>query len=436
MQPKILTTGTNVMKTKCIVVSLICLLSFLSASYSSEFRINTHTTSTQYMPSVAYDGTNYLVTWSSYGQEGGTYEIYAQFINQAGMSVGSEFRINTSITSGQYDSSVVFDGSNYLVTWSSYSQDGSGYGVYGQRLSKSGTFLGSEFRINDVTAYDQVQSASAYGGSNYLITWSSYSQDGSYYGVYGRIMDASGNMISSDIKINSYTTNNQMDSSVSYDGNNFLVTWTSWESGSTNGVYGQFVSTAGALIGSEFRVNSFSAHNQLNSSVAFDGSNYLVVWESGTVQEGSLYGIYGQLINPSGTFVGNEFRINTYTTDNQRNPSLAFDGTDYLVVWESTGQDGSLAGIYGQRVTTSGELAGTEFLINTYTTDNQELPAIAYGNGNFLVTWQSLGQDGSNYGVYGDFVSGSGGGSSSVPEPSTILLVLLGIISVLRRRFA
>jgi len=45
---------------------------------------------------------------------------------------------------------------------------------------------------------------------------------------------------------------------------------------------------------------------------------------------------------------------------------------------------------------------GPEFQANTYTTGGQGFPAIAStGSGNFVVVWQSLDQDGSSEGVFG-----------------------------------
>ena len=63
-----------------------------------------------------------------------------------------------------------------------------------------------------------------------------------------------------------------------------------------------------------------------------------------------------------------ETQINTYTDDDQRNPSVTglTDG-GFLVTWNSRGQDGSYDGIFGQRYDSSGNTAGSEFQINTYT---------------------------------------------------------------------
>jgi Ca2+-binding RTX toxin-like protein len=56
------------------------------------------------------------------------------------------------------------------------------------------------------------------------------------------------------------------------------------------------------------------------------------------------------LYNASGVAQGNEFKINTYTSEGQAAPSVASlsDG-GFIVTWESNGQDGSSTGIYGQR---------------------------------------------------------------------------------------
>ena len=42
-------------------------------------------------------------------------------------------------------------GGGFVVTWTSDGQDGSGYGIYGQRYAADGTAVGSEFRVNTFT---------------------------------------------------------------------------------------------------------------------------------------------------------------------------------------------------------------------------------------------------------------------------------------------
>jgi hypothetical protein len=100
--------------------------------------------------------------------------------------------------------------------------------------------------------------------------------------------------------------------------------------------------------------------------------------------------------------VGTEFQANNYTTGDQVNPSVAMDSDgDFVVVWESSGQDGSSEGIFARRFDSAGALVGAEFQVNSYTTSSQSRPSVATdSDGGFIVVWESLGQDGSGRGVF------------------------------------
>ena len=89
---------------------------------------------------------------------------------------------------------------------------------------------------------------------------------------------------------------------------------------------------------------------------------------------------------------GSEFRVNTYTTNNQFAPSAAMDSTgDFVVAWNSYLQDGSLDGVYAQRYNAAGVAQGSEFQVNTYTTSYQERPSVAMDSaGDFVVAWESF----------------------------------------------
>ena len=65
-------------------------------------------------------------------------------------------------------------------------------------------------------------------------------------------------------------------------------------------------------------------------------------------------------------------------------------------------QDGFGSGVYGQSYDATGAPRGGEFRVNATVVNEQALPTIsADPNGNFVVVWQSGGQDGSSYGVFG-----------------------------------
>jgi hypothetical protein len=56
-----------------------------------------------------------------------------------GNPLGPEFRVNPYTTANQYLPAVALDGSgNFMVVWGSYTQDGWGRGVFGQRYASTG----------------------------------------------------------------------------------------------------------------------------------------------------------------------------------------------------------------------------------------------------------------------------------------------------------
>ena len=130
--------------------------------------------------------------------------------------------------------------------------------------------------------------------------------------------------------------------------------------------------------------------------------DFVVTWQS-SGQDGSNYGIYGQRYNAAGVAQGSEFQVNTYTTNRQFFPSVAMDSDgDFVVTWESRDQDGSIYGIYGRRYNAAGIAQGIEFQVNTYTTGIQGYPSVAMdSDGDFVVSWRSYDQDGSLSGIYG-----------------------------------
>ncbi len=90
-----------------------------------------------------------------------------------------------------------------------------------------------------------------------------------------------------------------------------------------------------------------------------------------------------------------EYRVNTYTTNDQISPAVAMDSDgDFVIVWQSREQDGDHFGIFAQRYSKDGTPAGNEFQVNTYTTNQQARPAVAMdADGDFVVVWHSEGQD-------------------------------------------
>src|SRR6185503_8148643 len=156
-------------------------------------------------------------------------------------------------------------------------------------------------------------------------------------------------------------------------------------------------------LGPEFRVNTNTTGDQYGAEVRSDGAgNFVVAWQSYS-QDGSGYGVFAQRFAASGAALGGEFRVNTQTASDQSRPAIAVDASgNFVVAWQAAGQDGSGTGVFARRYDAGGAPLGGEFRVNTFAVDEQVDPSAAAGAaGDFVVVWSSQGQDGSNYGVFG-----------------------------------
>jgi hypothetical protein len=373
----------------------------------SEFLVNTYTSSSQNYPSVAMgsDG-DFVVSWQSPGQDEGGYDIYAQRYNNAGVAQGAEFRVNTYTTSSQYYPSVAMDSDgDFVVSWMSDGQDGNVWGIYAQRYDNAGVAQGAEFRVNTyTTSYQYYPSVAMDNDGDFVVSWMSDGQDGSGFGIYAQRYNNAGVAQGAEFRVNTYTTSNQQLPSVAMDSDgDFVVSWMSdGQDGNVWGIYAQRYDNAGVAQGAEFRVNTYTTSSQYYPSVAMDSDgDFVVSWQS-PGQDGGGYDIYAQRYDNAGVAQGAEFRVNTYTTEYQYYPSVAMDSDgDFVVSWMSDGQDGSGFGIYAQRYDNAGVAQGAEFRVNTNTILDQRFPSVAMdSDGDFGVSWISYGQDGSSYGTY------------------------------------
>jgi hypothetical protein len=391
----------------CALLLLPGLASAQGNPVGPEFQVNTYTPFSQYFPAIGADSSgNFVVAWISSEQDGSGRGVYGQRYDSAGAPLGSEFRVNTYVTNHQNVASVAVDpAGNFVIGWYSHGQDGSGYGAYAQRYSSSGAPLGPEFRVNSYTPGFQVGPMATFQPSgDFVMVWGGYGPGTVNRDVFGQRYARSGAPLGPEFRVNSYTTQDQMvffRAVASDPVGSFVVVWESFsQDGSNYGIFGQRFTAVGSPLGPEFRVNTHTADVQRYPSVAVDGSgNFVVVWES-FLQDGSLFGVFGQRFTSSGAPLGLEFRVNTLTAGSQAGASLGIDPSgNFVVVWRS--QDGSAYGSFGQRYSSSGAPLGPEFRVNTYTTGGNAGPAVAADpSGTFVVAWMSE-QDGSFYGVYG-----------------------------------
>jgi len=196
--------------------------------------------------------------------------------------LGGEYPIVGSLPGDQVFPRVAFNGDGGFLVWQDNATDGAGSGISARRLdgSLSGTL--SPFRVNLQATGDQQNPRVAMlknGGA--VFVWQGPA--GAHSRIQARFMAADGTFVTGDVLVNSYVQNLQIDPAVAClaDGN-VVITWSSYlQDGSLFGVYGQRFSAAGQKLGTEFPVAQSTLNNQRSSVVAgLPNGNFAVFWVS------------------------------------------------------------------------------------------------------------------------------------------------------------
>ena len=162
----------------------------LGVTTGIEFPVNTFTTGDQHSPSVAMNSAGeFVVAWASEYQDGSPSDIVAQQFDAAGAPRAGEFRVNSNTTGSQTLPDVALDPAGaFVVVWRDLDGlDGDGLGVFGQRFDSSGTSQGGDFQLSTFTVGIQSYPAVAVSNSgDFVVVWHSRDQDGSEFGVFGQ----------------------------------------------------------------------------------------------------------------------------------------------------------------------------------------------------------------------------------------------------------
>jgi hypothetical protein len=358
---------------------------FGQAQATTIFPIVTNANLVELCVGGAFDGTNYLVVLES-----GT-NLSVQLVSSNGTLIGSPINVGTNplFPPGV---AVSFGRTNYLVVWSD-SSISSGVDMFGQFISRSGGKVGSAFPLLQsvgVHGFQVIQyQCMAFDGTNFLVGW----VDQSDSVLYLQFVTQAGSLLGSEIGATTGSGFPAGEAAMAFDGTNYLglVQLKTSSSPVQFSTYGRFFSRNGSL-GTPFLISQTTSvsHNPL--TIVFDGTNYLAVWNR-DIGSGypsvPIWKLYGRLVSRTGTSPGNELVL---VTNQALMPSLAFDGSYYLLGWsynlDTTNSNKTLRYRFLDR---TASLIGSEFtLFAPQGTNSPLFGGLVYGSNRFLAV-ASLG---------------------------------------------
>ncbi len=377
----------------------------------AEFQVNVFTANSQSGPRIASLSTDsFVIIWTSDGQDRGGPSlpagygglgIFGRVFHSDGTPLTSEFPVNTTTSQGQFQPAISpRRGEGFMAAWLCQSGDSSGDSVDAQVFDELGATVGPEFQANTREAYDQLNPSIAHlaGKRTVIVFWDRSSLD-----IFGQLYDARMNEVGEEFQINTYhqTFDQQRPKAIPLAGGGFVVVWRSGDQdGSSWGVFGQVFDESGVMVGQEFQVNDYIIDEQRERDVApLSDGGFVVVWQS-LGQDGDGWGVYGQMFDDGAEREGPATRINDFAEGSQTNPVVALlDEETIFVTWTVSlaGKDGR-----GQLFDSEWNKIGANFRINQ-TRLNDQLPGSVgvMENGDFVVAWTANGdQDGDGTGVF------------------------------------
>jgi hypothetical protein len=335
-----------------------------------------------------------VVVWQRQNSSTGGWDIFGRQLNPSG-PVGAEFQVNssTAIACRQFPAVASDPAGNFVAAWQS---DESGQTrIYGRRFDSTHQPLANEFPVNlDNSFKRQLPAVALAPDGAFMVTWQSDTEDGSSWGIFGQMYNGSGAGVGAQLAVNQMTAGAQHSPAVAYltpglTGDVFEVGWQSEGQGS--GASGVFVRSfqMNGPAGAETAVNAGATDAQGHPRIAADPSgNYVVAWE-GVTAAGS--GIYFRRFNSSGTALSGALAADLATVGSQRNPAVASDALgNFVVSWDSLGQDGSGTAVLAQAFDNVQAPHGGKVQLNTTTAGDQSfaVPA-ASGGGDVWGVWQN-----------------------------------------------
>jgi hypothetical protein len=372
----------------------------------AEFQVNTYTKLNQANAALAMDAEgNFVVVWSSYGQDDSSNGIFGQRFDPNCIPIGSEFQINTTTTGNQTEPAVAMDAAgNFIVTWQGPGPNEED--IFARCFNSSGQPMGQEFLVNSHTKNRQLYPSIATSNTGkFIIVWENNDVDSGN----NKISVSSQLYNFPDIKVGSEFTVDNKQYDCRYpnvainESGNFVVVW--MQDRTANSIMARLYSTDGNPKTEPFEVTTTRFSSTTCPSVEMSPDGHFVITWDGDPNSASNDDIHARLYQPDGTSASEQLVVNITQEGAQQWPQVAMNNKgEFVIVWEGeSGFEDNGTDIFAQRYNSLGQPIGDEFQINTYVIDDQRYPVVALKDtGKFITAWQSYNQDGSYYGIFAE----------------------------------
>lgn len=371
-----------------------------------EFRVNEYKSEDQKDARIAMDREgNFAIVWGSYRQDRSSGGVYCRRYFANGEPMDGEFRVNTVTAGNQKAPDMAMNGDGEIVVVWHGPGDAEDEDIFARRISSAGEFLGDEFVVNNHQENRQLYPRVAMSGDgSFVVVWRHEKLATPPYAnvVSCRVFDAQARPVGEQFEI-SLLLDSRYPHVAMDNAGRFVIVWL--EERSSNKVMAQVYDPAGLAKMDPIQVSQVRFTTVTRPAVSADpNGNFIVAWDADP-KSALADDIRARRFKFDGTALGDEFIVNTSTDGAQTNSAVSMnDRQECVILWQSEVDPNSNdREVYGQRYDSLGAPLGGEFRVNCRTSDDQRSPGVAIAdNGNFVAVWQSFEQDGSLYGIYAE----------------------------------
>lgn len=262
---------------------------------------------------------------------------------------------------------------------------GEANGAYVQRFDGMGSRLQSSDTL--LIAGTSSSSIGASKRGDYGSTW--VTADGNFYSAYLRVFARDGSLKLAQIKANTTLSAQSFMAPMMAmnDAGDIVVFWSQWDSSVPGArLLARVFSSSGSPLTGEIEVAPRSTANGVVQGVAMDrNGNFTCIWMS----SGQNADVMTRRFYKNGSAMTSAVTANTYLPSAQAGMHIAMNTYgQHVIAWESLGQDGSGYGVYAQRFDANGAKVGAEIHVSDATVGDQKDSSVGIAeDGSFAIAW-------------------------------------------------
>jgi hypothetical protein len=340
---------------------------------------------------VAFDGTNYLLVWEDTRGDDAP-DIYCARADAEGVLLDESGVLVAGGAGPQTDPEVSFDGDNYLVVWKDVPAGETDGDVRCARVTTSAVVLDSPGIAVAVTSAEETDPSVCFDGENHVVAWNSGSAvKAARVSPSGIVLDPSGVTVAASALAGSGLNAAAGDTSS-------LLTYAY-----NYNIYGKRLSRDGAVLDATPIAVATHANGEYSPEATFAGGQWLVAWQR-YGGYGSGQDIYAGRVTAAGTPLdGSSGFVVSSAAGHQSDPTVCFDGEDFLVAWSDGRPSGSGNDVYCARVGTNGVVHDASGISAGALAGDQLTPSLAAGSaGEALLVYSSFESAAAAFRIWGN----------------------------------